>query len=732
MNALSVMSMLTENGVINVLALLFVLIVAFSFRVWKDSIMTRLETIIKYVAAVIFIGGYVVYFIGFTRGAEGEGTAGSWMAFVFRPIISSLEMFVSHSDLIEVAPEMKENALYMTFFSFFHFAAVSVTGIIAVYYLGARAISWFRWNKLLLTHKRIVNLHIFFDANEASMHLAEDIRNNDRDGKKDVILLYTCKQADGHGGEEGFNHMFNMFSFRKDMLIKAYSMNMFIKRMNIPLYHVEDNDIIKKLGLLKGVAHADNVNLYFLSEDENANILSSLKIKNDPFLSDTKTMKDKRIRLFCRSSKGGANVIFEKHTKSVIETVIVDNSYLSVWSLRTLPVYVDGEPKPFMFASHPVNFIDIDPDEGLAMSPFHAAIFGFDETGQEALRFLYEYGQFVYPEETEGSQFTCDIFDASLDKHKGRFLAKYPKLADADSGIVWHNTDNRNSAFWDGLRRNIDSLNYVVLAMGDDEKDMTLAVDIFNMAQRYRKDGLNHFGIFVRSYNFTNEQRLEEIAAVHANRGNKVIYVFGKMSDLYTKNRICDDKLENAAALFSFVYNNIEQCADDSIEINSETLQKAKEVWRDRHNNSRGSYEEYLNVLRSESQDLSNAYHIYTKMKMVGYDELRDTVLEVSGSSYVSLKRYKNLPFVANLARLEHKRWCASHYARGYMPMTEEEYQQNGASCDVIHKTHRCLVPWEKLNEFKEAPYQYYDELVVTTSFGLFYNKAIDDVYRNI
>ncbi len=731
MNILSIMATLAENGMINVFALLFVFILAVSCRLWKDLLVTKLETIIKYAAVIIFIGGYVVYFIGFTKGAEGEGTAGSWMAFVFRPIISSLEMFVSHSDLLEVAPEMKENALYMTFFSFFHFAAISITGIIAVYYLGARTISWIKWNRLLITHNKIGNLHIFFDANDASMHLAENIRNNDINGKRDAVLLYTCKQADAHGGEEGLGGMLNLFSGRKDMLFKAYSMKMFIKRLNVQLYQYKEKDIIKKLGLTKGILLAESVNLYFLSEDENANILSSLKIKNDLLFSD-KSLKNKRVRLFCRSSRGGANVIFENHTKSVVETVIVDNSYLSVWSLRTLPVYVNGEPKPFFFASHPVNFIDTNPDEGLALSPFHAAIFGFDETGQETLRFLYEYGQFIYPDEMGENNFTCDVFDANLDKLKGRFITQYPRLGQSDSGIVWHNSDNRSTDFWERLRANIDSLNYVVLAMGDDEKDMTLAVDIFNMAQRYRKDELNHFGIFVRSYDLANEQRLEEIASVHANRGKKVIYVFGKMSDLYTRNRICDDKLENAAALFSYVYGNIENSDDNTIEISNETIQKAKDVWYERHNASRGSYDKYLDVLRSESQDLSNAYHIYTKMKMVGYDELRDTVLETSGSSYVSLKRYKNLPFVANLARLEHKRWCASHYAMGYMPMTEEQYQKNSSTCDVIHKTHRCLVSWDKLNDFKEAPYQYYDELVVTTSFGLFYNKEIDDVYRNI
>lgn len=735
MNILTIFSTLTENGIINLIAILIIFVLFVCFRIWKDSIMNRLESIIKYAAIVIFIGGFVIYFIGFTEGQEGEGTAGSWMAFVFRPIISSLEMFVSHSDLLEVAPELKENAVYMTFFSFIHFAAISITGIIAVYYLGARVLSWFKWNKMLLLGRHCDTLHIFFDANDASMHLAEDIRSKDINAKKDMILLYTCKQSDEGGEkEEGFSHMLNMFSFRKDLLIKAYSMKMFIKRLNFPLYRLPEERVLRKLDLHKGLRLADNINLYFLSQDENTNILSSLKIKNDPFLTGDEC-RGKRIRLFCRSSKGGANAIFEQHAKSSVETVIVDNSYLSVWSLRTLPIYKDCEIKPFFFASHPVNFIDTDPDMGVALSPFHSAIIGFDETGQETLRFLYEYGQFIYPEEMSGNNFRCDIFDANLEKLKGRFVTKYPRLGDPATGINWHNIDHRCTEFWNGLRQNIDSLNYVVLAMGDDEKDMTLAVDIYNLALRYRKNGLQNFGIFVRSYQFANEKRLEEIATVHANRGSKVIYIFGKLSDLYTRNRICDDKLLDAAALFSYIYNKRRDDKDpeeETMQINAETIEKAKGIWMEHHSESRTDFARYMDNMRDEAQKLSDAYHIYTKMKLLGFDEFRDMVMAASGSSYVSLKKYENSPFLSTLAQLEHKRWCACMYAMGYMPMTEAQYKQCGKACDVIHKLHRCLVPWDVLGTFQEAPYQYYQELVVTTSFGLFYNKEIDDVYRNV
>ena len=735
MSILSILSFFFGNSLANFISLLFVILLILFFRNWKGSVMTKLEKTIKYAAIAIFLGGFIVYYIGFTCGEEGEGTANSWMAFVIRPTISSLGMFVSHSDFLEVAPELKTNPVYMTCFAFLHFAAVAITGIFAVYYLGARAISWIKWNKMLLFKRNYGDtLHIFFDANEASMNLAEDIRSKDPEAKKDMILLCTCSQSDEKEEKEGLNHMLNMFSFRKDLLVKAYGLKMYIKTLTTPVYRYTEHNILHKLNLIGGIKKVRNINIYFLSHDENANILSSLKIKDDPFITGD-DCKDKHIRVFCRSSKGGANAIFEQHTKNRVETVIVDNSYLSVWSLRTLPLYRDGEAKTFCFASHPVNFVDIDPDLGKALSPFHAAIIGFDETGQEALRFLYEYGQFVYPEEMGDHNFKCEVFDSRLDELKGRFVAKYPHLGDPDTGIQWHNMDNRCVEFWDGLKDNLDSLNYVVLAMGDDEKDMSLAVDIFNLVLRYRKNGLNHFGIFVRSYDFVNEKRLEEIAAVHANRGEKVIHIFGKQSDLYTRNRICDDKLEDAAALFSYIYNLLREGKnndEESMQINAETIRKAKAIWTERHNESRKSHDLYMDVLCDEALKLSDAYHIYTKMKLAGLDEFRDMVLEASGASYVSLKRYENSSFLGALERLEHKRWCACLYAMGYLPMSEEEYKKTGKSCDVVHKRHRCLVDWDKLSEFKEEPYQYYQQVAVTTSFGLFYNKEIDEVYRDV
>ena len=72
-----------------------------------------------------------------------------------------------------------------------------------------------------------------------------------------------------------------------------------------------------------------------------------------------------------------------------------------------------------------------------------------------------------------------------------------------------------------------------------------------------------------------------------------------------------------------------------------------------------------------------------------------------------------------NLARTEHLRWCAFHFAMGFSPMSKEEFEcraaaytaeqeQTGSSRIRIGKnqngrTHACLIGWDALDELSRA-----------------------------
>ena len=68
-----------------------------------------------------------------------------------------------------------------------------------------------------------------------------------------------------------------------------------------------------------------------------------------------------------------------------------------------------------------------------------------------------------------------------------------------------------------------------------------------------------------------------------------------------------------------------------------------------------------------------------------------------------------------NMARTEHRRWCAFHLAMGYRPMTEAELDRRAARIktgedirlgkDTRAMTHACLVPWEALDGLSDREF---------------------------
>lgn len=64
---------------------------------------------------------------------------------------------------------------------------------------------------------------------------------------------------------------------------------------------------------------------------------------------------------------------------------LIDDSRAAVTQLKM-------EPEK---THHPIDFVDIDKERGCVTSKFKALIVGFGSTGQDALRFLYEYSAFA-------------------------------------------------------------------------------------------------------------------------------------------------------------------------------------------------------------------------------------------------------------------------------------------------------------------------------------------------
>lgn len=680
----------------NLLSVAITLLLFLVCYVYRRRIFREFDTFIRRVALLVFLSGFVIYFIGFRSGHEAIGTQLSWYASFFRPLLSSIEMFAFHSDLIEVGEPCHHDVLYMTVFSVIHFAAAAVSFAVAINYLGVRFRSAWRWHRVSSRSSLKGDVHVFFGINGVSLCLARDIRQHRAD---DTIIFINAPEDSSSQGVLGFASLFNVFSFRREIMAHIDSLNGIIRQTRVPIQFLPGNDVLKQLGLDRICDKTrEHINLYLLYDDQIQNLAKNIKLRGDEYF---KCHMDKKAYIYCRATNGKLNggTAFEYNSRCGVETVLVDSAQLAV---KTLMHDV---------AAHPSNFVDFDHRTGMAQTAFHCVIIGFGETGEEAFKFIYEHAQFVYPESFSGMHTVFHIVDPKANERKGVFEMRYPCLCKANgmsplnAEIQWHNFNASDARFWQLMESMRDELSYAFVATGSDNRNIAIAYDLGEYTLRWRQRRMENFAIVVRCYNQVNESRYDELSQLCIDDENphQVVHVVGKLSVSFTHQYVWKNCLESGAAVYAatFAGNFGRNFADISICDTDE----AYSYWWKRHVNAKGNPIEYSNVKRIEQQDFSDAFHIYTKLKAIGvldraHDAVGEDNLRLLRKCH-TLKDMEALPFFDNLLRMEHARCLASHECMGYTPMTLHEFEQmqRKSECDVIR--HKCLniVPWNRLNE---------------------------------
>ena len=343
----------------------------------------------------------------------------------------------------------------------------------------------------------------------------------------------------------------------------------------------------------------------------------------------------------------------------------------------------------------------------------HYLIIGFGETGQEAFKFLYEHGNFVYPDSFEGHHAVFHIVDPKANQKKGFFEMRYPclgensdnKLLDVD--IQWHNHSAGDGRFWDLMKEIKDELNYVVIATGSDNRDIAITYDLGEYALRWRKRRMENFALVVRCYKHENESRFDELveSCIDGENGRQVVRVIGKISDSFTHRYIWEKCLERDAAVYSATSsNNFGRLLQD---IRVADAEEAFGMWWQRHAQAKGNPIAYSNLKRMETQEFSDASHIFAKLKCIGL--IGDNTIGNENLEKLRACRtyadFEKLPFFTNLMRLEHLRCLASHICMGYTPMSMQEFEETEkkTECDVIRHKSLNLVTYDQLDQLPVA-----------------------------
>ena len=701
---------------------LIVFFIVACFLLMYSSVRKHIINNLMPYACAIFIAGFILYFIGF----NGEGNESNTIALFFRSVTASMEMFVSESELIEVEKGAKESQLYMSFFAVTHFLAICISAAFILHILGIRAISYL---KMRLTWRRQKkDLYVFFDLSQESVNLAKDICKSNNKGKDFRIVFVKTPMEDSHLERFSFSHILSFADNRNETIEELMEINALLtySRKSITI-GMDDKEWEETIGLniLRHYIKKYTEDIYFfcLSANEENNINTAVALSK-------RYSDNERYYIYCHANK-------DSITDSLASTNLkfIDSSSLAVMELKKNVAY------------QPVSFVNPDTKTAVATKPFRSMIIGF-----EVFRFLYEFSSFVGKDLKE-NPFHCDIIDPKAKQLENSLYLHCPGLEekvnkDGVHTILFHEgtiENNRNV-----VKELISSVDYIVICTDNEKENLSIGITLLNLAYKYRSN-LEKLAIFIGISDNREYKKAQEIAMFYNECGKKdkegnlyefSLVPFGSKKQLFTYKNIIDEEILNKAKEFYFEYQKTSNLLGTDKEYDCEA--NMDDEWNLRRKGKKQNVAKGLwnknELTQKEAQDMANAWHIQTKLHLVGaccyckdtdYKCISKERLEilfgcidfVMQKLLIRMKEVRernedfkkthefilakiaeyekeyNVPtgeystLFENLARCEHMRWDTSNRLLGYRTF------ENATSNDkhYLQKTHVCMVPYEEL-----------------------------------
>jgi len=202
-------------------------------------------------------------------------------------------------------------------------------------------------------------------------------------------------------------------------------------------------------------------------------------------------------------------------------------------SLSIVPVMKD-------VSLQPSSVMDVITDEnghgtGSVEGAFSALFVGFGETGQAAFKMAYELSAAV---DSEGNPLPCKFYvqDKNMSFLQGRFMTTCPGLLE-DGSIIFENCHCESNDFWKKIHERIDELKYIVIATGDDNRNLDLTGLILSFARKKRKNGVRDFKILVRK-TVTTDKQLSLLKSYNTIAKADVVSFFGEVDQIFTPELI--------------------------------------------------------------------------------------------------------------------------------------------------------------------------------------------------
>jgi len=307
--------------------------------------------------------------------------------------------------------------------------------------------------------------------------------------------------------------------------------------------------------------------------------------------------------------------------------------------------------------------------KGEATNDFSVMILGFGNIGQRALLRLIMNGQFV------GSQMRAYVMDKDIERLNYCFKNRYPEIEQCCEIIPSANTDIPCKDFYE-LLNGVETIDYIVIALGDDQLNRQIAIDI-RREYLYMDRDLPYIAVCERNSLLQNQKTDEKI------------FSFGCREEIYKYSVILREESDYIAKAVNTVY---------------EKLYGGK------------SWYELDWIMQESNRASADHIDVMLGLANVSEEDMRRKIAQLEDDEHkdlVTLTDDKEL--AENLSKTEHLRWNAFHAAMGFRRISIEEMisrfnNYNGESnpldyCrrDTEMRLHVCLASWDDLDKISEA-----------------------------
>lgn len=657
------------------------MIILLVFKKAKRSFWKFIDKSLALMMAIVWVIGFCTYCVGMHVPLSNNPFSVVPMA-----VIHATEMFFGMSDISSIQNDCKNSAEFMFFFGFSHLTAIILSLMFVFrlfgHYFASKVRLWFvaiksRFNK-------IDKLYVFWGYNEKSYLLAKDIIDHPKEGEEVIIVRTTGDPKEEIGGK-GFGKQMDALKMDKEEFNRLCKLNCLTETT---FHQISRLDISKesnirvlrnKLGLKllsRLVWRSNAVSFFFLGDDEAVNAKSMMVMSSDADLAK----KKESVSFYCHSSLSNpidVNTTFGMYNEKDYRFFIIDSSQKAVEVLKR-----DA-------TTHPVRYMNVDAAHAAVTTEFHACIIGFGETGEEALSYLYEYS--ALPRQ-DGSKIKVHftLIDEKMKQLEGRFRMHHPYFKNGNDELEFVECTVGSKDYLQKIADNIDTINYIVISLDDDKTGLETALDLFDFAFHYRKDGLKDFSIFIRSYDQGNCDDMQQVIDSYNHNVSEdcnTLRLFGSDKEIFSRAVVIDEESLRNAKFYNKEYSGKEGTAE---KIWNDSFGKVESFMDKSKCNRLAALKERDTKIR---QCISNYMHIGTKLALIGLknDDIKEfeRLEEIFKTrAQYTLVYAEDQERLTNMAKCEHLRWEASHIMMGFVYGEKKDYQA---------MTHPCIVPWEEL-----------------------------------